>query len=205
MNSYKFLRRYLRITYFIPVLILITGFSKVFSQEVMPVDTVLMFVHKTKAKNKFINENKKITYWLKDENEKQKGRLQDIQDSFLIIDGRTIPFDQFLKIGSKSTGLKIVQTTGKVLVITGTVVSSYGTYLIIYGKSIADVDGCGSVITIIAGVMVVLVGVPVIIIGAIPLALVGQRFNMEKKWNMQLQIVPDKKEIRQQKRENKRN
>jgi len=49
------------------------------------------------------------------------------------------------------------------------------------------------------------VGIPVAIIGAIPLAIVGQRFDLEKKWNVKMEIVPDKNYLKQKKKEERKN
>jgi len=170
----------------------------------VPMDTILLFSHKFKDKQKFVKDHKKISYWVINENNKKKGRIDSIADSFLIIDGNIIPFSQINKIGAKSTGLKIIQVTGKVLLVTGTVVSGFGAYLILYGYTIADTDACAAMFYIVYGVLAASIGVPVVIIGAIPLAIVGKRFDLQKKWNMQMQLVPDKKYVKEQKKQEKK-
>jgi len=84
-------------------------------------------------------------------------------------------------------------------------VTGYGAYLVIHGYSIVNSDACGAFILVIMGVTIMSVGIPVAIIGAIPLAIVGQRFDLEKKWNVKMEIVPDKNYLKQKKKEERKN
>jgi len=88
-----------------------------YAQIEIPQDTILVFIHKSKDKQKFIKQNKKITYWVKGDKSKNKGRIEQITEEGIVINGTSISFDSLTKIGAKSTGLKIVQTTGKVLLL----------------------------------------------------------------------------------------
>ncbi|NLJ06792.1 MAG: hypothetical protein GX437_03875 [Sphingobacteriales bacterium] len=176
-----------------------------YAQIEIPQDTILVFIHKSKDKQKFIKQNKKITYWVKGDKSKNKGRIEQITEEGIVINGTSISFDSLTKIGAKSTGLKIVQTTGKVLLISGTLVTGYGAYLVIHGYSIVNSDACGAFILVIMGVTIMSVGIPIAIIGAIPLAIVGQRFDLEKKWNVKMEIVPDKNYLKQKKKEERKN
>lgn len=177
----------------------------VLAQEQTPLDTVIVFIHKTKDKQKFIKQNKKIIVWTENKNGRIKGKISKINENSFVIDGIEYQFDSIQKIGAKSTGLKIVQTTGKVLLISGILVTGYGAYMVYYGYSLLESDACVAFVSVMIGFIVMAAGIPVAIIGAIPLAIVGHRFNLQKKWDIKMEVIPDKEYVRQQKKLNRKN
>ncbi|MFC2114399.1 hypothetical protein ACFLRI_03525, partial [Bacteroidota bacterium] len=162
-------------------------------------DTILVFTHKSKKKQKFVKNGKKITYWLVGYGNKNKGRLQHITDSTVVINGNEYLFSDFSKIGVKSTGLRIIQTSGKVVLITGTLVTSLGAYFIYYSYNYSNPntdecnEACQAGCLLFGGIALTAAGGVCIIVGAIPLLIAGKKFDLEEKWDMHMEVVPAKK------------
>lgn len=166
-------------------------------------DTILLLTHKEKGKTKYLVKGKKITHWKKVDGAKNKGRLEGIKENKLLIDGVEYDFEDFKQIRAKSSGLKVIQISGKVVMATGTLVTVLGGYWIFYGYSIAGSDACGSGILIVFGVLAASVGIASVIIGSIPLLFSGKKFDMDL-WDMEMQLVPDKKAKRKLARQQKK-
>lgn len=191
---------------FICIFVFSIGHSSLFAQDEIINDTILLLTHAEKGKTKFIKEGKKIKYWLVEGNEKNKGRLERINDSSLVINGIEYQFTDLTKLRSKSTGLKLVQVSGKVVLVSGAIITSLGAYIIYYASVNVDPnnDCCSDAAALFIGGFFAVVGTITIVVGAIPLLISGKKFDLEK-WDMQMQIVPDKKATRKLERQAKKN
>jgi hypothetical protein len=171
------------------------------AQEETVYDTILVLTHKEKGKKKHIKSGKNIKYWLNGVDKKRKGKIEHITDSVMEIGDTTIAFSDLRQLRAKSTGLKIMQASGIIVLVPGALFSGFGSYLIYYAYAFTDPnnDGCSEgimdIMLVTAGVLLAATGVIVLAVGAIPLVFTGKKFDLEK-WDLTTEIVVDKKASR---------
>jgi len=181
----------------IAIAILLITYLISFSQNETKEVTVLMLNHASKDKHKIIQEGKKVKIWIK-EDAKVKGIMDSIGTSSIIIEDIEYDLSDIWKLSAKTTGLKVLNASGYVLLGTGTLITGFGGYLIYYAYAITDPskdacnEGIGDVILVTFGVVIAAVGAGTLIIGAIPALITGPKYNLEKKWQLEITTVEQK-------------
>ena len=165
---------------------------------VLPCDTVLVLKHKNKEHYKYIAIGKNVHYSTHLQSSKKKSKIIGLSDSSFFTELGEVYFVDLKSISAKTTGAKIIDASGKVVLVSGTLISGLGAYLIYYGQNYIhpDNDACGTavgaIVFVTVGVIAVVVGIPVIILGAIPLLLTGKNYDLEKKWNISTTVIERK-------------
>lgn len=184
------------------MLLLVFGATVIYAQKKQMTDVnVLAISHKNKEKVKYIQEGKRVVYWLKDERKKQKGKYTFLNDSTITVDGNVVPLADLRKIGGRTIGGKIVDIAGATVLGTGTIVSGFGVYLIYFGSHYTSDDYCneamGQIIYVFIGAATVIIGATGVIIGGIPLLITGKRYNLETKWDIEKGIIQKKVKVKE--------
>ena len=115
----------------------------------------------------------------------------------LLLTVRNMRLSEFQMIGGRSIGLTTAKVIGGTVMATGTLVSGLGASWVIVGSRQND---CGGAILVVLGVTTVAAGGVAIILGAIPLAITGKRFRMDKKWDVEI----GEREVKQKRKKRKK-
>lgn len=148
-------------------------------------ENILVFRKKNNPeKAKFFKPNKRIVYRLYEDDKKQRGRLGEMEDSTLYIDGVAHQLSDFKMIGGRSAGLVTAKVIGGTVFATGSIISAMGAYWIVVGLN--NDDSCEGVILVLLGAGVATIGTAAVLVGAIPLAITGKRYRLDTKWDVEI-------------------
>ena len=145
---------------------------------------LLIFKHQNGRRVKYLKNNGKLVYRLKSDGVKRKSKHVSVLENSLVIDNEEYALDEFSMMSGRSMGVKTANITGALLVVLGTGVSGGGYWL--YRQGLEHDEFCEAFILAVGGIFATVVGGVVVVVGIVPLMIRNKRFDLEKKWSVEI-------------------
>jgi hypothetical protein len=133
------------------------------------------------SKARYFGINKKIQYQLHKDDKKQKGKLLEIHDDYLLVDNSKINIQDISLIGGRAAGLKVAKIIGGGIAVAGSGLTATGLFFI---SASSQEDGCGAAVYMFSGILLGTVGVVAVGVGSVPIILSSKKYDLGYDWNI---------------------
>ncbi|MCH2022131.1 MAG: hypothetical protein MK207_06580 [Saprospiraceae bacterium] len=150
--------------------VFLLGPSALFAQKLIDdirVIKVLLFVHQQKDLKKMVNQSARIKYRLRNNSKVFTGKLDDIKEGMMVVNGKEVLFNDCKMIGGRVFSEEF---------FAGGVLTGAGFATIVFGAALAGTN-------IETGAVVIAGGVIALITGLVLVTKV-RKFNLDKGWEV---------------------